>query len=77
MKEDKPFYKWFKAAGIRALHTMAQTASGFFVVGAAISDINWGMMFSVTFVAGVASILKSLAVGLPEVPEGPEGDENK
>lgn len=77
MKEDKPFYKWFKAAIIRALHTMAQTASGFFVVGAAISDIKWGMMFSVTFVAGVASIIKSLAVGLPEVPAGPEGDEDK
>lgn len=76
MKEDKPFYKWFKAAIIRALHTMAQTALGFITVGAAISDVNWGMLFSVSFVAGVASIIKSLAVGLPEVPEGPEGDEN-
>lgn len=77
MKEDKPFYKWFKAAGIRALHTMAQTALGFITVGAAISDINWGMMISVTIVAGIASILKSVAVGLPEVPEGPEGDEDR
>ena len=77
MKEDKPFYKWFKAAGIRALHTMAQTALGFITVGAAISDINWGMMISVTIVAGIASILKSAAVGLPEVPEGPEGDEDR
>lgn len=77
MKEDKPFYKWFKAAGIRALHTMAQTALGFITVGAAISDINWGMMFSVAFVAGVASIIKSLAVGIPEVPEIVESDEEK
>ena len=64
--------EWFIAAGKRALHTMAQTALGFITVGAAISDVNWGMMASVSFVAGVVSILKSIAVGVPEVPVGPE-----
>ena len=64
--------KWFIAAGKRALHTMAQTASGFIMVGAAIKDVDWGLMASVTFVAGVASIIKSFAVGIPEEPEGPE-----
>ena len=68
--------EWWLAAGKRALHTMAQTASGFFVVGAAISDVNWGMMASVSFVAGVASIIKSLAVGMPEAPGGPEEGTN-
>lgn len=69
----KEFNKeWWIAVAKRALHTMAQTASGFFVVGAAISDINWGMMASVSFVAGVASIIKSVAVGVPEAPQGPE-----
>lgn len=58
---------WWIAAGKRALHTMAQVACGFVTVGACISDINWGMMASVSFVAGVASIFKSLAVGIPEV----------
>lgn len=64
--------EWFKAVGIRALHTMAQTALGFVTIGAAISDVNWGLMFSVTFVAGFVSVLKSVAVGVPEVPAGPE-----
>jgi len=68
--------EWWIAAGKRALHTMAQTASGFFVVGAAISDVNWGMMASVSFVAGVASIFKSLAVGIPEV-EVKEGTDDE
>ena len=68
MEDEKNLKKWFKAAGIRALYTIAETALGFITVGAAISDINWKMMASVSFVAGVASILKSIAVGIPEVP---------
>lgn len=64
--------EWFIAAGKRALHTMAQTALGFITVGAAISDVNWKMMASVSFVAGVVSIFKSIAVGIPEVSQGPE-----
>lgn len=69
MKDEKNLKKWAKAAGIRALYTIAETALGFITVGAAISDVNWGMMASVSFVAGIASILKSVAVGVPEVED--------
>lgn len=60
--------KWFKAAGVRAAKTVAQTALGMITVGAAISELNWGYIGSVAVVAGVASILTSV-VGLPEVKE--------
>lgn len=60
--------EWLAATGKRALHTMAQTAGGFITVGMCISDVNWKLMISVSLVAGVASIFKSIAVGVPEVP---------
>lgn len=60
--------KWLKAAGIRALKTVAQTAAGMITVGAAISEISWGYIGSVSIVAGILSILTSVA-GLPEVEE--------
>ncbi len=64
---DKDYLKkWFKAAGIRALKTICQTAAGMITVGAAISDISWGYVASVSIVAGIASMLTSV-VGLPEV----------
>ena len=57
---------WFKAAGIRALKTIAQTAVGMIAVGAAASEINWMYVGSVSLVAGILSMLTSIA-GLPEV----------
>ena len=60
--------KWAKAAGIRAVKTMAQTAVGMIAVGAAVQDINWAYVGSVSLVAGILSILTSVA-GLPEVTE--------
>lgn len=64
---DKEYWlKWIKAAGIRAIKTVAQTAVGMITVGAAISEINWIYIASVSAVAGVASLLTSLA-GIPEV----------
>lgn len=60
--------EWWKAAGIRAVKTVAQTAVGMITVGAAASDINWINVISVSLVAGIASMLTSLA-GLPEVNE--------
>ncbi len=60
--------KWIKAAGIRAMKTMAQTALASITVGAAISDINWCAVFSTAAVAGIASIFTSIA-GIPEVKE--------
>ena len=52
---------------IRAIWTMAEVALSMITVGATISEISWGHIASVAVVAGVASILKSIVVGLPEV----------
>ena len=58
--------KWFKAAGTRAVKTMAQTAVSMLTVGQAVLDVNWVNVLSVSAVAGVISMLTSVA-GLPEV----------
>ena len=58
--------EFIKAMLIRALWTMAQTGLSMISIGAAISDINWGHTVSVMLVAGLYSILKSIAVGVPE-----------
>ena len=60
--------KWLKAAAIRAVKTICQTAVSMIVVGEPIFDINWLTIVAVSLTAGVASILTSLA-GLPEVPD--------
>lgn len=58
---------WFKAAGVRAVKTMAQTAAALIGTGmVGITDVDWASLASVAFVAGVLSILTSIA-GLPEV----------
>lgn len=61
--------KWFKAAGIRAVKTMAQTALSLISVGAVMSDIDWMVVGSASLVAGIYSMLTSVA-GLPELKEG-------
>ena len=61
--------KWIKCAGIRAIKTMAQTAVGMLVVGTSISEVDWLNVLSISAVAGVISILTSVA-GIPEVEEG-------
>ena len=58
--------KWAKAAGIRALKTMAQTAVAVIGTGAVISAVDWKMVVSSAIVAGVVSLLTSVA-GSPEV----------
>lgn len=58
--------EWFKAAGLRALRTVAQTALGMFTVGMAVDEVKWTYVASVSVVAGIYSLLTSLA-GLPEV----------
>ena len=58
--------KWVKAAGIRAIKTMAQTAASMLTVGQAVRDVNCLNVLSVSAVAGVISMLTSVA-GLPEV----------
>ena len=60
--------KWFKAAGIRAIKTVAQTAVGVIGASAMISDVNWMTVVSAAGLAGVVSLLTSVA-GLPECKE--------
>ena len=59
---------WWKAAGIRALKTFAQAMIGSIAVGAAIAEVQWGYILSVSLVAALLSLLTSIA-GLPEVEE--------
>ena len=59
--------KWFKAAGVRAVKTMAQVASSMLVIGA-FNETAWTVMVETTLVAGLASVLTSVA-GIPEVEE--------
>lgn len=59
---------WWKAAGIRALKTVAQAALGVIGTSALISEVNWLLVASAAAMAGVLSLLMSLA-GLPEVNE--------
>lgn len=73
MKYD--FKRWLKAAGIRALKTVAQTAIATIGSSAIISEVNWAVVGSASLLAGILSILTSIA-GLPEVPEKVMDDEN-
>lgn len=57
---------WWRAAGIRALKTVAQAAVGVIGTSALLSEVNWLIVASAAIMAGVLSLLMSLA-GLPEV----------
>ena len=59
---------WIKAAAVRAVKSVAQTAVSLIGVGAVMSDIDWVMVGSASLLAGILSILTSVA-GLPEVKE--------
>lgn len=60
--------KWWKAAGIRAIKTVSQTAVATIGTSAVISEVNWLIVASASALAGILSLLTSIA-GLPEVKE--------
>lgn len=64
MLKDKSFWK---AALVRMVKTMAQTALSMLTVGQAVLDVDWLNVLSVSAVAGIISLLTSIATGLPEV----------
>ena len=69
LKPDVDTIKWLKAAGIRAIKTVAQTAIATIGTSVTIGEVNWVMVGSASLLAGVISILTSVA-GIPEVKEG-------
>lgn len=64
----KNWKNWLKAAGIRAIKTVAQTAAATIGTSAVLGDVNWVMVGSASVLAGILSLLTSVA-GLPEVKE--------
>ena len=60
--------KWIKAAGIRAVKTMAQTSVALMGTSAVLQEIDWVMVGSASLLAGLLSLLTSIA-GLPEIKE--------
>lgn len=68
LKPDVDTVNWFKAAGVRAIKTMAQTAIGIIGTSAAMGDVNWMYVGSSAVLAAIVSILTSVA-GIPEVAD--------
>lgn len=62
------FKSWLKAAAVRAVKTIAQTAVATIGTSAAMGDVNWALVGSASLLAGILSLLTSVA-GLPECAE--------
>lgn len=70
--------QWAKAAGVRAIKTVAQTAVATIGTSVAMGDVNWALVGSASLLAGILSLLTSVA-GLPELkqPEQAEVDDGQ
>lgn len=68
MLKKQNWKEWIKAAGIRAVKTMAQAAVASIGVAATMGEVNWLMVGSTAILSGVLSVLTSVA-GIPEVEE--------
>lgn len=68
------FKTWIKAAGIRAIKTVAQTAVATIGTAAVLDEVNWVMVVSAAVLSGVISLLTSVA-GLPELNAGTEASD--
>lgn len=69
--------EFMKMAGIRAIRTVAQTAIATIGSAAVIADVNWAVVLSASVLAGILSILTSIATGLPEVDAAAELTEDE
>lgn len=68
MLKNRDWLEWAKKAGIRAIKTVAQTAVATIGTSAVISEVDWVMVVSASALAGILSLLTSVA-GLPELDE--------
>ncbi len=73
MKKEK-FKTWIKAAGVRAIKTVAQTAIATIGTSVVMSEVNWAVVASAAALAGLLSLLTSVA-GLPEIKTEVKEDE--
>lgn len=76
MKDKNYWSKWFKAAGIRALKTFAQTLSATISTAAVLGDVDWRTALSAATLAGLISLSMSFATGLPEVKPNDVAEED-